>query len=220
MKSTNIEWFFWLSLTPSFGRSEFCMEFFCFPFLIVWCCFWSGTFIFTWPSPFERERSERERIHDSQNTYPIKFRLSAGCRCHSFNCMEMAGRMDSWETKPYLLFTSIVTNLTKYSIYINDFQPNWPIRPYFSASTFFSFSDNTKRGEQSFFFWRGSASMRWREWHQKQISSSIEMEWNRMECIQLTLPYIVFTAPYIHTFESNHTQWALKVVGALQTFMT
>lgn len=64
-------------------------------FLIVWCCFWSGTFIFTWPSPFSREK-ETERIHDSQNTYPIKFRLSAGCRCHSFNCMEMAGRMDSW----------------------------------------------------------------------------------------------------------------------------
>lgn len=58
-------------------------------------------------------RREGVRIHDSQNTYPIEFLLSAGCRCHSFNCMEMAGRMDSRETKPYLLFTSIVTNLTK-----------------------------------------------------------------------------------------------------------
>lgn len=84
-----IQWsqrIYWMIFTGSLS-THWTFSFFLFRFLFLIV----DTFIFTWPSPFER-------IHDSQNTYPIKFRLSARCRCHSFNCMEMAGRMDSWET--------------------------------------------------------------------------------------------------------------------------
>lgn len=79
------------------GVNEYWMILFLLLFFFVFCY---GAFRFTWPSSFER-------IHDSQNTYPIKFRLSAVAVVIFFSVVWKCWRMDSWETQPYLLFTSL-----------------------------------------------------------------------------------------------------------------